>query len=111
MQKDQKPINNYDLTAVRKEYMFRPPKFISDYFETMIEDKRDMIMVYLTFNITVMGKKKLFYFYFVYAIIIIIHFNLKFIILLFYYFHVILNAFFFRPEIYQTKSAVLRIFQ
>jgi len=55
MPEQTKPINYPDLVAVRKEYMFRPPKFISDYFEGMIEDKRDMIMVWLTFNITVMG--------------------------------------------------------
>ena len=52
---DSIPINQQDLEAVRKEYIFKPPKFIVDYFESFIEDKRDMIMVYLAFNITVTG--------------------------------------------------------
>jgi len=49
----EEPINAQDLTAIRKEYLFKPPGFIIRYFERFIQDKRDLIMVFLAFNINV----------------------------------------------------------
>jgi fatty acid desaturase len=44
---------NKDLNAARWEYFFKPPKVLDEKLQTMIVDPRDIIILYLVFNIMV----------------------------------------------------------
>eukprot|EP00123_Amoebidium_parasiticum_P009243 comp19356_c0_seq1/m.22297 comp19356_c0_seq1/g.22297 ORF comp19356_c0_seq1/g.22297 comp19356_c0_seq1/m.22297 type:complete len:387 (-) comp19356_c0_seq1:61-1221(-) len=44
---------NTDLTATRREYLFKPPQFLDSFFLSLLRDPRDLPMIYLLFNITV----------------------------------------------------------
>ena len=42
---------NTDVTGVRQEYLFRPPRCIDNWLVGQLKDNRDAPMVYLLFNI------------------------------------------------------------
>jgi hypothetical protein len=45
---------NTDISASRHEFLFRPPGFIDAWFTRAVKDERDLPLVYLLFNITVL---------------------------------------------------------
>jgi hypothetical protein len=50
--KTEPAINEADLTADRWEYLFSLPEFVESYFLEMLVDKRDIVMVRLMMNVT-----------------------------------------------------------
>ena len=42
---------NTDVTGVRQEYLFKPPRCIDEWLLSQLKDGRDAPMVYLLFNI------------------------------------------------------------
>jgi hypothetical protein len=56
---------NTDISASRHEFLFRPPGFIDAWFARAVKDERDLPLVYLLFNISVLtipGALLVFYF-------------------------------------------------
>ena len=45
-------LKNTDLTAVRNEWLFRPPQPLRGWLESTVAKERDFPMIYLIFNIT-----------------------------------------------------------
>jgi len=53
MSTESQPINHMDLTDIRKEYLFKLPKFIEDAITLHLVNPKDIVMIRLIFNITV----------------------------------------------------------
>jgi hypothetical protein len=45
-------LKNTDLTAVRNEWLFKPPQPLRGWLESTVAKERDFPMIYLIFNIT-----------------------------------------------------------